>query len=364
MAWIAVSDHDGHIVAPAGLGNPQNSADLVDMSGDALMVRGSLVIETRVPATRRPRPLVLYNKDGDWPLHLSLQVVPGGGLTLILDQGGEILHRTINHSETGRADVVRITYSWDARTRIGRLALERTDQDNVILVPVASPRPLRYSDALALICPGEDRYVAPDVLYLALSTAIEPVGPMPSLMPDTPVATPTGYRPICEMRRGDTVLTPEGEIVPVLHVIHRQVPASGSFHPVRMRAPYFGLLQDITVAPSQRLVLSGSEVEYLFGREAVLVPACHLAGGTTAKIAHTGPIVTYWQLLLPGHQALLVAGTSAESLYIARLRRKIPMLNASLLAGLDRNSLPEHGKLIHPVLRPFDAQILAEQRAA
>lgn len=40
------------------------------------------------------------------------------------------------------------------------------------------------------------------------------------------------------------------------------------------------------------------------------------------------------------------------------------MLNASLLAGGDRNSLPEHGKLIHPVLRLFDAQILAGQRAA
>lgn len=364
MTWIAISDHDGFMIAPGGFGPPAGGPGLDDMPGDALMVRGSLVIETRVPTTRRPRPLVSYKRGGDWPLHLSLQVVPGGGLTLILDQGGEVLHRTINHSETGRADVMRITYSWDAHNRVGRLALERTDQDTVILLPVASPKPLRYSDALALIRPGEGRYVAPDVLYLALSTAIEPVGPMPSLMPDTPVATPKGYRPVCEMRRGDTVLTPEGETVPVLHVLSRQVPASGSFHPVRMRAPYFGLLQDITVAPSQRLVLSGSEVEYLFGRESVLVPACHLAGGTTAKIAVSGPVVTYWQLVLPDHQALLVAGTSAESLYIARLRRKKAELNASLLAGCDRNSLPEHGKLIHPVLRPFDAQILAEQRAA
>ena len=364
MSWIAISDHDGHVIAPSGLGNRPNDADAQAMSGDSLMVRGSLVIETRVPTTRRPRPLVSYNRDGDWPIHLSLQVAPSGGLTLILDQGGDVLHRTITHSETRRADVLRITYSWDSRNRIGQLALECTDQDRVFLLPIPSPKPLRYGDALALLRPGTDRYIAPDVLYLALSTNIEPVGPMPSLMPDTPIATPKGYRPVCKMRRGDTVLTPEGETVPVLHVISRQVPASGSFHPIRMRAPYFGLQQDITVAPSQRLVLSGSEVEYLFGRESVLVPASHLAGGTTAKSAHSGPVVTYWQLLLPGHQALLVAGTSAESLYIARLRRKKAELNASLLARLDRNSLPEHGKLIHPVLRAFDARVLAEQRAA
>lgn len=290
--------------------------------------------------------------------------MPGGGLTLVLDQGGEVLHRTINHSEAGRTDVLRITCSWDSPARWGRLALERTDRDQARLVPVASPRPLRLSDALALVRPGSDRYVAPEVLFVALSDRIEPVGPLPSLLPDTPIATPTGYRAIRELRRGDTVLTPAGEHVPVLHVLSRQVPAHGSFHPVRLRAPYFGLQRDIIIAPSQRLVLSGSEVEYLFGRESVLVPARHLAGSSGAVPARPGPVVTYWQILLPRHEALIAAGTVTESLFIGRLRRKKAQLNASILAGLDRSGLPEHGHPIHLVLQAFEAVTLADRRAA
>lgn len=364
MAWIAVSDSENHSFAPCGLGNPEGAVDLIDSAPDALLTRGSLVIETRLPTTRRPRPLVYYSRTGDWPMHLSLQAVPGGGLTLILDQGGEVVHRTINHSEAGRADVLRITYSWDSPNRRGQLALERTDQEKVVLAPVTSPRPLRVADVLALTHSGTDCYIAPDVLYVALSTDIEPVGPMPSLMADTPIATPRGYCPVSELRRGDTVLTPEGDTVPVLHVLSRTVPAHGSFRPVRLRTPYFGLKQDIVVAPSQRLVLSGSEVEYLFGHESVLVPVRHLIGGTAAVTYPSGPVVTYWQLLLPGHEALIAAGSATESLYIARLRRNKTALGASLLAGLDRQTLPDHGGSIYPVLRAFDALVLAEQRAA
>lgn len=364
MTWIGISDHENHDFSSCGLDMPAGNSDLMTDGEDTLVVRGSLVIETRLPASRRPEPLIFYNRTGDWPLHLSLLAVPGGGLTLILDQGGEILHRTINHSEAGRTDILRITYSWDAPARRGRLALERSDAEKIVLLPVGFPKPLRLTDIRALSGSGSDRYLAPDVLYLAFSTAMEPVGPMPSLALDTPIATPHGYRPAGTLRRGDTVLTGNGEVVPVLHSLSRQVPARGGFAPVRLRAPYFGLHQDIQVAPSQRIVLSGSEVEYLFGQEAVLVPVRHLVGGASAVPAQTALTVTYTQLLLPGHEALVAAGTVAESLYIGRLRRQKARLQASILAGLDRASLPEHGRAFYPALRAFDAIVLAEQRSA
>ena len=117
------------------------------------------------------------------------------------------------------------------------------------------------------------------------------------------------------------VLTPDGDAVPVLHRLSRRVPACGSFAPVRLRAPYFGLRQDITVAPSQRLVLSGSDVEYMFSQEAVLVEARHLVGGFAALAASAGPTITYTQLLLPEHEALDAAGCVAETLFVGRLRR-------------------------------------------
>lgn len=362
MAWIAISPGSGRRVAARG-------ADGAPWPGDggaagAVLARGSLVIETRLPTSRVPRPLVFCDRPGPRPFHLSLQAIPGGGLTLVLAQGGDIVHRAVNPSEAGRTDLLRITYCWDAAAGLGRLALERSDRDKVLLSTLTRPPPMRLDDLRALMRDDTARHVAPEVLYLALSDAIEPVGPMPSLLPDTPVATPAGYRRIGEIRRGDLVLTPDGDAVPVLHRLSRRVPACGGFAPVRLRASYFGLRQDITVAPSQRLVLSGSDVEYLFNQEAVLVEARHLVGGFAAMSASAGPTVTYTQLLLPEHEALIAAGCVAETLFVGRLRRHQDLLGASILNRLDRHRLPEHRRPVHPVLRAFEAIVLAESRAA
>jgi hypothetical protein len=71
------------------------------------------------------------------------------------------------------------------------------------------------------------------------------------------------------------------------------------------------------------LIILGSDVEYTFGQEAVLVPARHLVNGFAARYEPTGSTVTYTHLLLPEHETLLVAGSSFESLYIGRIRRKL-----------------------------------------
>ena len=67
---------------------------------------------------------------------------------------------------------------------------------------------------------------------------------------------------------------------------------------------------------------------------------------------------------LPAHESLLSAGAALESLYIGRLRRKEEALKSSILAPLDRNSLPEHGKPLYPMLKAFEAIALADDRAA
>ena len=364
MTWIAFSDADGHHFAPQGLDRHPEDPPLIGPREDDLLTRGSLVIETSLPITSRPRSLVFYERGGDWPFHLSLQAIPGGGLILILYQGDSVLHKALNPSEMGRLDVLRLTYSWDAPARWGRLAVEQNDQDTLFVADVPRPCPLRAGDVRALFKPGEHRFVSPDVIYLALSNEIEAVGPMPTLLPSTPIATPDGYRPISKLQRGDVVLTADMEIVPVLHKITRTMVARGTAKPLHLRAPYFGLQQDILTAPDQRLLLSGSEVEYLFGHEAVLTPVRHLAGGPSVLPADCGLTVTYQQLLLPEHEPILAAGTVAESLYIGRLRRKPQHLAASLLGRLDRHGLPDHGRSKFPILRAFDARILAERRVA
>lgn len=364
MAWLAVSSEQINRFNALGV-ETDAAPNHKETDQDALMVRGSLVVEMRLPGTQRPEPLVLFAQDGDWPVKLALRAVPGGGLNLVLDQAGAIVHHTLNPSSAGRTDLLRLTYSWDAPKRWGRLALERVDGGQVQIVDIKNPRPWRLADLRTLLQPGPFRYVSPEVQYLALSDQIEPVGPMPSLTEQTPIATPQGYRALARLQRGDLVLTGDGDTVPVLHVVKHTVPAVGSFLPIRLRAPYFGLLQDIDVAPSQRLLLSGSEVEYLFGHQSVLVPTRHLLGTHTAfQPPFSQATTTYMQLLLPDHAAPLAAGAVVESLFIGRLRRDQNRLAASLLAGLDRSILPEHGRAKYPVLRAFDATVLAERRVA
>ena len=61
--------------------------------------------------------------------------------------------------------------------------------------------------------------------------------------------------------------------------------------PVQLRSPYLGLQQDVFVSPSQRLVVGGSEVEYLFGCENVALVAQDLLGGSVALRAEGGQSV-------------------------------------------------------------------------
>ena len=99
--------------------------------------------------------------------------------------------------------------------------------------------------------------------------------------PATLVDTPGGARAAGLLRVGDRVMTDAGPLQ--LREVRRiEVPSRGSHTPVILRAPYFGATGDILVSADQRVRLSGSNVEYLFGDEAVLVEAGHLTDARSA----------------------------------------------------------------------------------
>ncbi len=354
--WIGLRDaHDGWFKA---------DARLTETGSDRVLHRGSLVIETRVSAEPRPQTLLAFRRTWPMPGIFSIQVLPQGGIVLVDAQGDDICHGTLPFKGDGRLDVLRLTYSWDTGTGQARLTLERPECDQVHSVTMSGVLPLPIDDLNAIFAHGCNFEVDEEALFVALSDRIEPVGPLPALTAQVPILTDQGERPAGSIRRGDIVITDEGERVPVLQVVKRTVPARGSFRPIRLRAPYFKLSQDIVVSPQQRLVMHGSEVEYMFGREAVLVPALHLVNDQSAFHAKGPDLVTYHHLLLPGHEAVLAAGCALESLYIGRMRRKPEAIAASVLASFDRNRLPEHAKPVWPVLKPFEAVTLATVRAA
>ena len=332
---------------------------------DRLLVRGSIMLETGLTAGDNPLPLFQFIQTHPWRSGLSLQALPQGGFILIHSHAGETQHTLLPFQPDGRADTLRVTYSWDAPAKRGTLTLERPERDTLVSVDTPAPHPLRLGDLRTMLTDPRHTASRADLAYLALSDRVEPVGPMPGLTANLPVFTPHGPRAALSLKRGDTVHTAgDGGVVPVLQAIRRTVPAYGSFRPVRLRAPYFGLRHDIIVAPEQRLVLDGSKVEYMFGKEAVLVPARHLVNNVAAMYAPAGDLITYCQVILPEHESLIAGGAALDSLYIGRIRRKPAHLAASLLADLPRNSLPEHPRPVWPVLKPFEALVLADYRAA
>ena len=363
MGWIAVTDHDGGHFMPQGLGAPQTGREVIPDASD-LMARGTLMIETRPAMEPRPQTLLSFSRNHPWHGGFSLQALPSGGITLIETQAGDVRHATLPYRLDDRTDSLRITYSWDAPARWGRLSVERPEVFGVASIALPPPHPMPMADMRTVFADPRQRQMDRDVIFAALSSRIEPVGPMPGLSGSVPVLTPGGYVEVGRLKRADQVLTTEGAPVPVLQSLHRRVPAFGSFRPVRLRAPYFGLRRDIVVAPHQRLVIRGSEVEYLFNSEAVLVPARHLVNGFSALFADSPMMVSYHNLLLPGHEEIDAAGTQTESLYIGRLRRKPDLIGCSLLAACDRARLPEHPKPLWPVLKPYEAITLAMNRAA
>ena len=152
--------------------------------------------------------------------------------------------------------------------------------------------------------------------------------------------------------------------MPVLHKVTRVVPARGSFSPIRLRAPYFGLQQDIIVSSHQNVLANGPEVNYLFGANAVLVPARYLINGFAAIAEPCGPMVKYTQLLLPDNDTVLAGGTALPSLNIGEIARNRDILSGSSLHHLDRGNLPLHGAPKHKVLSWHDVIHLARRRAA
>ncbi|MCU0910201.1 MAG: Hint domain-containing protein [Rhodobacteraceae bacterium] len=137
---------------------------------------------------------------------------------------------------------------------------------------------------------------------------------IPCLAAGTPIATPSGPRPVEAIARGDPVLTPDGPLPVVwagsVHLGPEALAARPGLRPVRIAHGALGNDTDLLLSP-QHGVLLGS------GRGARLVRARHLAelGCPGVRVARGVRSVTYHHLLLPRHALLQTGGIATESLY-------------------------------------------------
>lgn len=364
MTWLALSDHEDRRLSLRGLGIDKHERPLLVDDPNTPLLCGTIMFETRISANQDPKVLLSIKATEPNLRSLTFQTIAGGGVSVVQVQGARKTHASLPLRAAEETDFIRVSYSWDATARSGRLTLEYPGKTMLSTTRVIDPQPLTLSDVRGLMLGQGDQVFARDMCFAALSNQIEPIGPSPTMLPDTPLATPWGYKPIASLRAGDTVMTQDAGVVPILHRLTRVVPARGSYGPIRLRAPYFGLQQDIIVSSHQPVLVDGPEVNYLFDQNAVLVPARHLINGFSAITEPCGPMVKYTQLLLPDNDAILAAGTALTSLNIGEISRNRDILSGTMLHHLDRDSLPLHPAPSQKVLSWHDVIHLARQRAA
>ncbi|WP_158965773.1 Hint domain-containing protein [Chachezhania sediminis] len=362
MAWIALSDGTHGRFDPAGIDPLPHDSPLPEAGPNTVLNRGSLVIEIRGLDNEWLAPILDIRRSSPCPFCLRLGPDYDGALHFQLGQGDHLTGCRVPVTENSTAERLRLTYSWDVALQTAQLTVVEVGADTLHLHNLPAPQPIPVDVFAWLVDPGKCSY-PPGLSFLALSTDIVAAGPAPSLCLDTIVSTLDGPTPVGHLRRGDMVVTGSGEPLPVLATLCWQVPAMGSFKPLQVRPPYFGLRRPITMAPFQRLFMSGNDVEDLFGHEHVLVAAEHLPSSVRNRMPDRWT-VQYAQILLPRHARVRASGAEVESLYFGEMGRNRDWLVASHLDGRCRVHLPDHGAPASTVLGRFAASVLTEGRAA
>ena len=131
----------------------------------------------------------------------------------------------------------------------------------------------------------------------------------------TRIETADGPRPIETLRPGDLVRSLDRGLRPVLWTGGRSMLGVGRAAPVEIAAGTLGATAPLCVSRQHRILVSGADVELLFGSAQVFVPAIHLVAAGLARLGPPRP-VSYFHLVLDRHEVIFAEGLASESLLI------------------------------------------------
>lgn len=325
--WIALSDRGILDGTPA----------------DDLLHKGLFVMELALPL-QDTRVLLDHQANTGWPRTFSLFHDPAAGLVLIHRQGGAVVRHVLPGPLPQARGTARLSYHFDAPARSWTLCFETLSQDapNKITVQGQNPLPLNMADMQALCT--EHRKDGP-VLWFGLTRGAAPPAAAAWLGLRTPVQTSKGPVWAGNLKPGDVILTEDRGPVTLRRAPRLDLPARGSFAPVLLRAPFFAMNVDLLVSADQLVTLGGPETEYLFGEQAVLVPAGMLVDGRTAlsdqRRAVTGSVALELDepALIDCNGCLLAAGQdSGVRLPLRSLLRYEVLTLMSLMGRMPRRA--------------------------
>lgn len=130
------------------------------------------------------------------------------------------------------------------------------------------------------------------------------------LLGSTRISTPGGSVALQDLEAGDLVLDANGGTVAVKHILKTHVTKTA----ICIRAPYFGLDQDLVVGADHRIAVTSDMAEYLFGIETVLVPTWVLKDGRKAQHWEMAPNTNLYQIQLEKAAAIKVGNCALESM--------------------------------------------------
>ncbi|HBZ43442.1 MAG TPA: hypothetical protein DEO85_05140 [Maritimibacter sp.] len=359
MSWIGMTDHDRSLFNPAGLGEARRGQPEMAAPND-ILPKGTLIVETQFIATEGNVQVPLaYRRTKDWLRELRISLSAKGEMTVDLRQGGTTFCATLRFPVPDRDTMIRLYYSWNGPERWARLAVKFVETGTFHIVHVRDPLPMPVLDALTIMRNGKATKLPAEAVFAAISDKVEPVGLSAGVVEGTLVETPSGAVPVDRLRLGDHVVTASSGAQPTRWITRRTVPALGAFRPVRLRAPFFGMQEDILVAPDHRIRVSGADTEYLLGSDEVLLEAGRLVGSHAARVETRLKTVTYYHVLLDQHECLLHDALWAESLYVGQIAADRTRLNATALGQMPASAVPVHRGYAQHRVNEHEAQSLA-----
>jgi hypothetical protein len=361
MSWIAITDLTTPRFNIRGIGVASDAPDARPPAlPDEILPRGTLMLELRYNVEPGMTQTVLaYRRKRDWLRELYITLDGQGHLKVSARQGGAQSRAAIVLPMPARDSRMRINLTWNAPARAGLLTVEMLDEGQIFQAPLETPVPLPVEDVRRIMRNGGRTKIAPSVVFVAFSDEVEPVGFGTGILAGTPIDTPDGPVAVERLRLGDVVTTATSGPRPVRWVGKRTVPSFGSFQPVRLRKPFFGLDRDVSVAPDHRVRIDLADAEYILGTNEVLLPAAHLLNGKHARRAGRSRLATYYHVLLDVHDCLLHAGIWTESLYVGTIARRPAVARTTVLGEMPASAIPQHRAFSHHRLNDVEARSLA-----
>ncbi|VDC23257.1 Hint domain-containing protein [Pseudogemmobacter humi] len=239
--------------------------------------RGRLSIELSWPL---PQDVLLDWQAGEQTL--SLFHHPRTGLALLWREGECALRLRLAAPLPCTTRAARLDLSWEA----GAWSLRLEDAAGREIARARPPRGQPPAGlpgaALAALCRGDGiRRRDLSVLWFGLSDGVLPAR-SPWIGRATPIDTPAGPVAAGALQTGDWIFTRDAGPVRLRGVRHFEMPSRGSHAAVILRAPWFARRADLLVSADQMIALRGSEIEYLFDSEEIVVAAGSLIDGKAA----------------------------------------------------------------------------------